>query len=186
MTESPPEPDRRPRPQFGEYATPEEQRARLQEAAPAVAVTAGSAIPNPAPAPAAAAQTRAHTVDRVVAVSLLAYGLLNVLSSFPAFLDYAAYAETMLAMLGVDAELSDPAAGRPWGVAAALVLAVGWLATAALSIWSMRRGRLTWWIPLVGGVVFTSIAGALMAVPLMNDPAMWQAMLDSVGGTGPG
>ena len=61
----------------------------------------------------------------------------------------------MFDLLGVDVELADPAAGRPWGIAAALVLAIGWLLTAALSWWSLRRGRLTWWIPVVGGIVFT-------------------------------
>lgn len=118
--------------------------------------------------------------DRVATVALLAYGLFNVLSSFPAFLDYGAYADTMFSLLGVDAELTDPAAGRPWGIAAALILAAGWMGTALLSWWSLRRGRLTWWIPLVAGVVFTFIAGMLMVVPLMSDPGVWQAVTDSV------
>ncbi|WP_228484778.1 DUF6264 family protein [Microbacterium cremeum] len=140
-----------------------------------------AAEPAPAPAgPAAGAPPRPRTVDRIVTVALLAYGLFNVLSSFTAFLDYGAYAETMFAVLGVDAELADPSAGRPWGIAAAVVLAVGWVATALVSSWSLRRGRLTWWIPLVAGIVFTFAAGIMMVVPLMNDPAVWDALVGSL------
>lgn len=172
----------RPRPQYGEYATPEEQRARIRQPDATSALEAGlPAVPAAETAPAAPAAVgappRPRTVDRVATIALLAYGLFTVVSSFPAFLDYGAYAETMFAVMGVDAELADPAAGRPWGIAAALVLAVGWIATALLSWRSLRRGRLTWWIPLVAGAVFTFVAGMLMIVPLMNDPAVWDALV---------
>lgn len=172
----------RPRPQYGEYATPEEQRARIRQPDATSALETGRpAIPAAEAAPAAPAAVgappRPRTVDRVATIALLAYGLFTVVSSFPAFLDYGAYAETMFAVMGVDAELTDPAAGRPWGIAAALVLAVGWIATALLSWRSLRRGRLTWWIPLVAGAVFTFAAGMLMIVPLMNDPAVWDALV---------
>lgn len=179
----------RPRPQFGEYATPEEQRARIQEPAPwqltpvtpVMTDAPDAGIPSPVPY-AAAVERRPRPVDRIVTIALLAYGLLNVISSVAALTDYGAYAETMLAILGVDAELSDPAAGRPWGIAAALVLAIGWCATAAVSVWSMRRRRLSWWIPLVGGIVFTFAAGTLMLVPLMSDATVWDALVAGVGG----
>lgn len=175
-----------PRPQFGEYATPEEQRARIREPAPwqlaAVTPVMTDAPEAGTPSMPAVAERRPRPVDRIVTFALLAYGLVNVISSVPAFLDYGAYAETMLAMLGVDVQLADPAAGKAWGIAAVLVLAIGWCATVAVSVWNLRHNRLTWWIPLVGGVVFTFVAGTLMTVPLMNDPAVWQALLDSVGG----
>ncbi|MGU3646108.1 DUF6264 family protein [Microbacterium sp. C23T] len=178
-----PDPRSRPRPQYGEYATAEEQRARIQEPAPwqqepiAPIMTDAPADGIP-PAP-AVAEKRQHPVDRIVTFALLAYGLVNVISSVPAFLDYGSYAETMLGLMGVDVQLSDPAAGKPWAIAAVIVLVVGWCATAALSVWNMRRSRVTWWIPLVGGIVFSLIAGALMVAPLTNDPGVWQALLDS-------
>ena len=100
----------------------------------------------------------------------------------PAFLDYGAYAETMLAVMGVDAQISDPAAGRGWAIASVLVLTIGWCATVAVSWWSVRRGRLTWWIALSAGILFTFVSGVLMAVPLMSDPTVWQALVESVGG----
>ncbi|MGX5769390.1 DUF6264 family protein [Microbacterium trichothecenolyticum] len=178
-----PDPRSRPRPQYGEYATPEEQRARIQEPAP-WQVPPAAPVMTDAPAgsiPSApvVAEKRHRPVDRIITFALLAYGLVNVITSIPAFLDYGTYAETMLGLMGVDAELSDPAAGRPWAVAAVLVLAIGWCLTAALSVWSMRRSRISWWIPLVGGIVFSLTAGLLMVAPLMNDPDVWQGLLDS-------
>ncbi|NLP82280.1 hypothetical protein HF576_00295 [Microbacterium sp. CFH 90308] len=189
---SPPRPhsdgSSRPRPQYGEYATPEEQRARIRQPDVTIALDAGRPVEAAAPAaaPAVAAPgadvvpTRRRAVDRIVTFALLAYGLVNVISSFSAFLDYSAYADTMFTVLGVEAELADPASGRPWGIAAALLLTVGWLATAAVSWWSVSKGRLTWWIPLVAGVLFTFLAGMLMVIPLMNDPAAWEALLGTL------
>ncbi|MFE5407991.1 DUF6264 family protein [Microbacterium sp. NPDC056569] len=177
------DPRARPRPQYGEYATPEEQRSRIQQPAPwqlePVAPIMTDVPADGIPAAPAVAEKRQHPVDRIVTFALLAYGLVNVITSVPAFLDYGAYAETMLGVMGVDVEISDPSAGRAWAIAAVVVLAIGWCATAALSVWNMRRSRVTWWIPLVGGIVFSLTAGALMVVPLMNDPAVWQALLES-------
>ncbi|WP_127475775.1 DUF6264 family protein [Microbacterium sulfonylureivorans] len=184
--------DPRPRPQYGEYASPEEQRAHIREPAAtwayepnaATQATAAPTAPAVAPAPSAGAaaepRTRPRAVDRIVTFALLAYGLINVVSAFPALVDFVAYADTMFDLLGVDATLTDPAAGKPWGIAAALVLAFGWVLTAGLSWLSMRRGRLSWWIPLVGGVVFTLASGMLVLVPIMNDPAVWDALVSSV------
>lgn len=180
-------PDPRPRPQYGEYATPEEQRARIAqpdvdlvyEPAP---VPEQSVPVSPAKPEAAPGETppRSRAVDRIVTFALLAYGLVNVVASFPALVDFTEYTDTMFELLGVDATLSDPAAGRPWGIAAAIVLAVGWFVTAVLSWMSVRRGRLSWWIPLVGGLVFMSASGILVLIPLMNDPAVWSALEDSI------
>ena len=184
------DPDPRPRPEYGEYATPEEQRARMglpaaEAGAPAEGVTAISAPTAPGRAYGAVTTEvpvapRRRPVDRIVTFALLAYGLVNVVAAFPAMVDFAAYADSVFQLMGVDAELTDPAAGRPWGIAAALVLAVGWFVTAAVSWWSIRRGRLSWWIPLAGGFVFMSASAVLMLIPLMSDPAVWEAIVGSV------
>ncbi|MFE7844439.1 DUF6264 family protein [Microbacterium sp. NPDC057407] len=177
----------RPRPQYGEYATPEEQRARIAqpdvalvyEPAPAADPPAGPALAAPR-GRAVAPTARMRPVDRIVTFALLAYGLVNVIATFPALVDFEAYTEAMLAYLGADAALSDPAPGRPWGIAAALVLAVGWVITAVLSWVSLRRGRLTWWIPLAGGVIFTLISASLVLVPIMGDPGVREALVSSI------
>ena len=74
-------PDERPRPQYGEYATPEEQRARIQQPDATWALETGQAVDgaqvHAAPADAAPvdpvpAMTPARGVDRVVTLALLA------------------------------------------------------------------------------------------------------------------
>jgi hypothetical protein len=186
-------PDPRPRPAYGEYATPEEQRARIKQPdvthaletgqpvgastdAPAVAAPARAAAA-PATPSGAAAPPRRRAVDRIVTAALLGYGLISVISSFVAMADYPAYAETLFEIMGVDAALTDPDAGQVWGTAAGIVLVIGWMLTASLSWLSIRRGRLSWWIPIVGGIVFTLIAGVLMVVPIMTDPAVWDVLI---------
>ncbi|WP_314507214.1 DUF6264 family protein [uncultured Microbacterium sp.] len=188
------EPGERPRPQYGEYATPEEQRARIKQPDltrlletgqdpdalhGAVPADSPSLATKPATAPAAGAMTRGRFTDRVVTIALLVYALVNVVTSIPSMIDYGGYVSTVLNLLGVDGELADPAAGRPWGVTAALVLAIGWLLTAYVSWRSLARGRITWWIPLVAGAVFTVITGVLLMVPIVSDPTLWNAILDS-------
>ena len=173
-----------PRPQYGEYATPEEQRARIRQPDTATA-HAHEVVPQP---PVAAAdggasapsdETRSRMTDRIITFALLAYGFVNLVTTFPALVDYSGYADKVFDLMGVDVELSDPAAGRSWGIAAALVLAIGWAITALVSWWSLRRGRRTWWIPVVGAIVFTVASGILMLVPLMSDPAVWDVLVGS-------
>ncbi len=161
----------RERPQYGEYATYDEQQALIQHvpaAAPAVAPVAPAAPTAPTPRP--------RTADRIVTVALLVFGLVNVATTVPALIDYSGYVDTFLGTLGVSGELADPAAGRAWGIAAALVLIVGLVSTAFFSRLSLLRGRVTFWIPLVGAIVFTMASAFLAVVPIMNDPALWSAI----------
>lgn len=175
-----------PRPQYGEYATPEEQRARIRQPDVTAALEAGrtavpvTAVPAGREAAAAVAEPPVRRIDRIITFALLAYGLVTVITSIPALADYSTYTDTVFDLLGVSVDLADPAAGRPWGIAAAVVMAVGWLLTAVVSWWSVRRGRLSWWIPVVGGIVFTFASSVLMLVPLMSDPAAWDAIVGSV------
>ncbi|WES64973.1 DUF6264 family protein [Microbacter sp. GSS18] len=179
--------DPRPRPRYGEYATPEEQRARIQVPDPALMEPVPVASPEPAapaePTPASPAPRRGagRTADRIATWALLGYGFFTVLSSVSALADYGSFAATFLDLLGVDAQLADPAAGRGWGIAAAIVLAVGWVLTAVLSWAGLRAGRVSFWIPIVGGIVSNIASGTLMLVPIMSDPAVWDALLATVG-----
>ncbi len=194
MTDLTPEigPDGRQRPRFGEYATPEEQRARIQVpdvtaalesgVAPATAA-APPAVAEPAPAAASGPVVRKpRTPDRIATALLLAFGLFNVLTSVPALFDYAGYLEVFLGSFGVDESLTDPGSGAAWGFSAAAVLIAGWVLTALISLRSLRRGRLTFWIPLVGGLVFNTISAVLMIVPIMNDPVLWSALQSAILG----
>lgn len=162
------------RPQYGELASPEEQRAAaglppLDEVdAPAVPIGAASA--DAAVAPSAPA-SRPHPVDRFATIGLLAYGLVNVVITALSYLDLPSVMTETMKILGIDGEFTNYAQGRIWGTIAAIVLVVGWAVTAALSIRRLRRGRLTWWVPIVGAIVSMAVVTACISVPMMSDPA---------------
>ncbi len=182
-------PDGRPRPRYGEYATPEEQRARIQQPDATFSLDAGEAPasapetraqpglfgPPPSGAPQFGAPARAagtpHPVDRIVTIALLAYGAINVIFSAVSFFDLSALATQALQLLGVDAEFTNVDAARVWGPIAAGVLVVGYLLTAVLSIRRLRTGRWTWWVPLVGAAATYIVVYICISVPLLGDPA---------------
>ena len=156
------------RPQYGELATPEEQRRAaglppLSEVAPAAA--------EPIAAAAAPASTRHHPVDRFATIALLAYGLVNVVMTGMSYLDLPTVLNEVMKILGIEGEFTDYAAGRLWGTVAAIVLVIDWTATAVLSVRRLRRGRITWWLPLVGAVVTSFLAGICVMIAMMGDPA---------------
>lgn len=167
------------RPQYGEYATPEEQR-RLAGLPPLDAVTeapvaATSAPAPPPPAPMAAERAASKPADRrwdrIITIALLAYGVVNVFMTGTSYLDLPSVMNQSMEILGIEGEFTNFAQGRTWGVIAAVVLVVGWVVTAWLSMRRLRSGKLTWWVPLVGAVVTTIVASLCIVVPMMNDPA---------------
>lgn len=156
--------------------------AGLPPVAEVVAPSAPVSSSAPArPASAAASPARAHPVDRFATIALLAYGLVNVVVTGLSYLDIVPVMNQTMGMLGIEGEFTNYAAGRTWGTIAAVVLAVGWCVTAALSIRRLRRGRLTWWVPLVGAVITLGIASFCLVVPMMGDPA-FIAYLDQATG----
>ncbi|HEX5858417.1 MAG TPA: DUF6264 family protein [Microbacterium sp.] len=191
------EPETRPdRPQYGEYATPEEQRARIAQPDATWALETGQAV-NATPAESASVPTapaarpagpaakpvpsRGRLVDRVVTIGLLAYGLFVVISSFVALTDFSTFANMWMDTVGIEGEFTNVAQGRLWGTIAAAVFAFGWLISAVISWQMLRRGRITFWVPLVGALVSYLAVTALLLVPLLGDPAIAQ-YLTSVGG----
>lgn len=169
----------RPRPQYGEYATPEEQRARIQQPAAAPSPhhsslppsVPGHAHPPTAPATTAAARPT-RTADRIITLALLAYGLVTVLSAIPQLWDFTGFAQTWMQVAGIDATFTNTAQGELWGRIAAFVFIGGWLLTAVLSWASLAARRLSWWIPLVGAIVTFIVATVCVTVPLVGDPAV--------------
>ncbi|UUT35566.1 DUF6264 family protein [Microbacterium elymi] len=186
-------PDPRPRPQYGEYASPEEQRAHIAHptehahAQPSPDAVAPATRPATRPAASAAAPARpgaegrasSHPVDRIVTLALLGYGVINVILSVFSFLDLAAVADQTYKLMGIPGSFTDTSAARIWGIVAAVVLVLGYLVTAALALRRLRRGRIAWWIPLVGAAITYILVSVCMAVPLMSDPAFLEYLLSS-------
>jgi energy-converting hydrogenase Eha subunit C len=178
-------PDPRPRPAYGEYATPEEQRARIAQPTPEFAPPAAEpvAVPTPGVAPAAGAAAPAKAavrppVDRIATLTLLAMGAVNVFFSVQGFLDLGPTLARTMAEIGIPGEFTNVEAARTWGAIAAVVLLAGYLITALASWRRLSSGRRAWWIPIVGAAITYVLVVACLTVPIAGDPA-FQAYVTS-------
>ncbi|HWL77174.1 DUF6264 family protein [Microbacterium sp.] len=173
--------DERPRPRYGEYATPEEQRARIRDPQAAWVYSPGAdAVASP-PAPSVAPGVdpqgpvlRPHPADRIATIALLVYGAINVVLTAISFLDLPSVAERAMQIMGIPGDFTNVDSARSWGLIAAMLLVVGYIVTALLAVRRLRSGRLTWWIPLVGAVVTYAVVYVCIAIPLLGDPAFSQ------------
>lgn len=158
-------------PQYGELATPEEQR-RAAGLPPLGQEAAETSMPPVAtPALGTATPSSRRPVDRIVTIALLAYGLVNVIVTAISYLDLPTALNETMKILGIEGEFTNFAQGRLWGTFAAVVLVAGWALTAFLSVRRLRRGKLTWWIPVVGAVATMIAASICIMVPMLGDPA---------------
>ncbi|MFT4282319.1 DUF6264 family protein [Microbacterium sp.] len=175
--------DQAPPPRYGEYATPEQQ-ARFRDgedspgaprqAEPAGAGRTGSPLPRPAAGGVAEVSeaTPVRRGDRFVTIALLAYGLFVVVSTMGQLIDYGGFVKTWMELAQIDATFEVTASGRAWGITGAVAFAVGWVLTALASWRAIRRGRRSWWIPIVGAVVSFLVVSLCLSVPLVTDPAL--------------
>lgn len=172
------------RPQYGEIATVEEQR-RAAGLPPLDEVDPPHAGAQPAPTQAASdapvAPRASNPVDRFVTIGLLAYGLVNVVMTAASYLDFSAAMDQVMSILGIDGEFTNYAQGRLWGTVAAIVLVVGWALTAYLSVRRLHRGRVSWWVPLVGAVATMFLTSIFVSIPMMGDPAFVDFLMSSTG-----
>jgi len=172
------------RPQYGEYATPDEQR-RLAglpplDAAPE-APAAAPVIEQTVQAKPARSITRARPWDRIITIALLAYGLVNVVMTGLSYLDLPTVMNESMRILGVEGEFTNFAQGKLWGTTAAVLLVLGWVITAWLSLRRLRTGKLTWWVPLVGAAATMVVVSICIMIPMMGDPA-FMAYVDGMAG----
>lgn len=205
---------KRPRPEYGEYATPEEQRARmgLPPAHHASGWPHGAAGPAPsapsapsespvtahrpptehADAPAGAERpTRAgmsrhrppRPWDRMLTWLLLALGLLSLAASAGSYLNMAPAMQAAYDELGIG-HFGAAAIAGPAGIALVIVQSVVWVASVLFARRSMHRGRISFWIPLVGAVVSYIALVAVLLIVVLNDPA-FVAYVSASGHTAP-
>lgn len=170
--------DRQPRAQYGEYATPEAQQQARGFATGQPDAADSPAVPVAAPVQATVAQAspaRAHPVDRVVTLVLLAFGLFVVLNGIPGYLAMPEVMQTVYDSLGAG---TYPAAetAASLGVTALVLQCVIWIVTAIISTLAIRRGRLAWWIAVVGGAVAFITVMVIVSVALFADPGFIESV----------
>lgn len=167
----------RPRPQFGEYATPEAQRDAIKvpldhaESIPVQSHESASTHITVQDAP--PQQKRASNGDRFATVILLGIGLVTVLMTIPALLNLPEAIASAYSQLGVGTFSSDDLAlSLGWG--ALLTEVVLWIVALWLSLRVLRRGKMAWWIPLVLGVIANIVVVAAITIAMMADPAFME------------
>ncbi|HWS51904.1 MAG TPA: DUF6264 family protein [Microbacterium sp.] len=176
------------RPQYGELATPEEQRRaaglpasdRVDAGADGVAPSQGASAALLATG-AATPRREASSVDRIATFVLLGFGLVNVLSSIGGLLDLASTMNRTMEILGIEGEFTALAVARTWGVMATIILIAGYGLTVWLSLRRVKARRRAWWVPLAGFVLTTFVVSVCISVPMFADPAFMQTLSTPAG-----
>ena len=171
--------DQRPRPQYGEYATPEEQARALgvpapkaqhpspahRPAVPVVRESVGEAKP-------AARSPFSRPRDIVITVTLLAIGLVWVLLSIPGTSDLAATLNHTYALQGYTGHYGPVALASAIGMAINISSIALWGISAAVSIALIRTHHRAFYIPIIGAVVSGLVVIVLTLVALLSDPGL--------------
>lgn len=198
-----------PEPQYGVYATPEEQRRRMglpPESAPVPIPVEGQSgtqprqpadgAPGRAPiersssGPGSEAPGRSATApglspafnwNRAFTFLFLGVGLYTVLTSVPGMLGLHSTLVTVSEQLGIEdgGGLVNSPALQAFGFAAAAVYIIGWVLALWLSLRSLRAGRLSWWIPVVIGLLVTVVGMALTMGALLSQPEFMNSLMQS-------
>lgn len=173
--------DERPRPRYGEYATPEIQvgaggtvvpvpatpsvektRGRSSDARVAWSSKVGAGDPPPA-------RTRRRW-DLYLTSILLAYGLFTVISGLFQYSDLAAVIQQVYTAQGIGRFTSVDGA-RLGGLVVNIVNLALFAVTAVLTYRRLRARKISFWLPLVGGAVAGIVTAGVFMVLIFSDPA---------------
>jgi hypothetical protein len=160
------------RPQYGEYASPEERVAAGGVPLDPVPEPASPAIPLQAPPGKAVPPKR--NWEPILTVTLLALGGYTVLTSIPQYLDLATLLKEVFETAGYGVYTSVDLA-RSIGIAIIAVQSVIYVLVVELTIPRLRAKKLAFVFPLVGGALAGVFVFVLLAVAIISDPALMQA-----------
>src|SRR5690606_32088313 len=159
----------------GEKATPEEQARAIEASGGTQDWQRRAAIPPAseretphrpvrfgAPRASAGTTTGTYSVNRFATIFLLGVGLVAVLQSVFGYADLAGTIQTLYTQQGIG-EYTPTDLTNTIGMALIVVHATVWVITAWVSLVILARGKIAWWIPLVGAVITVIIMAALLA-----------------------
>jgi Family of unknown function (DUF6264) len=156
--------DPRPQPEYGEYATPEQQAAAMGKtyvppSAPETRVAAPEESPDKE-TPASPFRLSGNLIDRFVTIFQLGIGVLLLLSSD--FFHLGENANVDLADLGISQRIPVAIDHYGWLLLSANIVLL--LATFFWAYATLRRGRLAFYIPAVGYLAFSAVLGLAISV----------------------
>lgn len=167
--------DPRPRPQYGEYATPEEVAALRGTPAPPAVPAPPAGQPPAAPAPGVApgsgrpAVSGARRFDRPVTIALLAFGVINLVQYAAPLLDFANTLDVAMAQTPYGSiDFGEPA--RVGGLVILGVMSALVVGSTALAAALLRRGRIAFWVPLTAGVLVVVSWVIVLTVVVLQTP----------------
>lgn len=172
-TQPPPRPTSGQAPRWGEYAPIAGAPAGPEDAARRPAEPRAPAPVPPAPTSAGSGDVGARkprTWDRILTIALLAIATYNVLSGFFAYSNLADTLGQVYAMQGIGEFTSFELADTIGSVLNVLQVSV-FVVVAVLSYRMLRQSRITFWVPLAGGVLVSMVSAVLIIVLLASDPA---------------
>lgn len=152
-------------PQYGAYATPEQQ-AKARGTAASLEVVQPQLV-----APVEVRPKR--QVDRIVSMVLLAIGFVNITTSIPSWLNLPSTLQMVFDQVGIGTYTST-ALAESLGILAIVVQAVIWIAALAVTISLMRRNRLSWWVPLAAGALALIAVMVILYIAMAGDPAVME------------
>ncbi len=161
----------RPRPQFGEYATPDEQRKAIK-----VPLEDDEPVPvesHVSPSSHISVQTPARKApggDRFATVLLLGIGLVTILISLSALVDLPDAISAAFAQMEVG-DFTSTGLAATMGWTAIVIEVVLWGLALWLSLRALGRGKTAWWIPLVFGVIANVAVFVCIAIAMAGDPS---------------
>jgi hypothetical protein len=174
----------RPRPRYGEYATPEEvaeARGPLpveptdpvsRLAAPistSASLRSSNAVAPPRPLPVVARPPR--PANNLITVLLIVVGIWNTATSVPSYLDLGPALTQGLELAGYGT-VTFGAAAHTAGIVLLVISCVLLLAAAAGSLQLMRLGRRSIWVPVAAGALFLVATLVVMTVVVADTPAV--------------
>ena len=200
--------DERPRPQYGEYATPEQQAkaaglkfdpkaaARaIQEAQAAQAAQADRAIPHPPPEAAPEPESRvpgrspfrtgvrvAHPVDRFFTFFLLGVGIFYLLTSVPSYLSFTATLDAGYQRFGAG-KFPEPDLGNQVGIWMLVAHSILFILTITWALRRLAHGRRAAFVPIIGFVLFVAVFVAAFFVLYAAEPSYFKEVSDTMFGT---
>jgi hypothetical protein len=154
--------DDRAKPQYGEYATPEQQAEAMGQ----VYVPPTPETPAPAPEPNAAPAYPVRQpgyANRFLTVFLLALGALSLFGNIPSYLNLATSLKSVMASADLT-PVPVPSSLNAVGIPILIANIVIYGAAVLISILAIRRGRVSFYIPIVGFILFVLVFGVVIAV----------------------
>lgn len=149
-------------PEYGEYATPEEQAAasgvQPHWDPPVVAE----------PEPAGAAPQR---WDVVLTIVLVAIGTFITINSIAGYADLPGTLAQIYAAYGYEGAVASAELASRVGIVLSIVNPALLVIAVVISAARLRAGRVTFWVPLLIGAIATVVSIVLFGVVLAGDPA---------------